>query len=119
MDWESDDFTIVGLSSAYTYNGAHEYADDLTGVLGTPTALTGKTALVGGVADADDVSYPGVALGQNVVAWAIYQYTGSLATSPLVYYADENDNGTPIDIDGDGSAIVILWSSSADKIFRI
>lgn len=119
--WTSggDDFVLVLLDASYTFSDAHEFADDLTGVLGDPATLTGVADLEDGVADADDVSVTGVDLGDTATQLAIYKDTGSPATSPLLYFADDNDDTTPIGRVGDGGAISIVWSNGPDRLFRI
>lgn len=118
IDWESDTFTLALLDGSYTYDDAHEFADDLTGVVATHT-LTGTTVLPDGIADADDSSVTGVALGESVERLAIYKNTGTPGTSRLIYFADENDDTTAINYEGDGSAVVLIWSTSATRVFRI
>ena len=115
IDWVSDTIKVALVSSAYVRNPGHEFFDDVTGVLGTPTALTGKTSS-GGVLDAAAVSYPGVLLGETVAGLVHYKDTGTPSLSPVLFFSDENDDGTPISRAGDGSDIVILWSATAAKI---
>lgn len=120
IDWESDDIRIRAVSSTYTYDSAHEFADDLSGQLGTETALSGCTVLDDGVLDATSpLSYPGVTAGQTVAGYAIYKWVTSAADSPLILFLDTNDDGTPISRAGDGTNIAVVWSSTADRIARI
>lgn len=118
IDWVGDDVTVALLDGSYTYDPAHDFASDLTGVLAT-AALTGKAVLADGIADADDVSVSGVGLGDTVERVVFYKDTGTAATSALIYYADENDDTTAISRPGDGGAIVLMFSNSSTRCFRI
>lgn len=119
IDWDADDFVLYLLSDTYTYDAAHQYGDELTGVLGTPQPLTGCTVVNDGIADADDLTYPDVEIGDTVTRMVILKDTGSLATSPLIYYADTNNDTTPMSRPGNGAGIPIVWSGSANRIFKI
>lgn len=118
IDWESDTIKVALLDGTYTRDASDEFASDLTGVLATAT-LAGCTVLDDGIADADDAVVSGVLLGDTVERVVFYKDTGSAGTSPLIYYADENDDTTPISRDGDGGAITLVFSNSATRCFRI
>ena len=55
IDWDGDSFLLIALDSTYTYDAAHEFRDDLTGVLGT-ASLVNTSIASGGACDADDTS---------------------------------------------------------------
>lgn len=120
IDWSDagDDYVVALLGDGYTYDAAHDFASDLADVI-DDAPVVGRTILVDGVADADDVTTMTVPEGQTVKGIAIYRDTGTPSTSRLIYFADENDDGSPIDRAGDGSAVPVLWSSSADRVFRL
>lgn len=121
IDWEDGaaDFTVYLLDDSYTYNAAHNFLDDVTGILGTPQVLTGRTVLTGGVCDADDLNYPDVSIGETVRAVLIAVDTGTPATSPLVYFADVNNDTTPISYAGNGASIPLVWSAASARVFRL
>lgn len=119
LDLIANTFKVVALDATYTYNAAHTVVDDLTGTLGTATTLTGKSWLSDAVFDADDVSYPDVDPGETVRRLVFFVDTGDTATSRLVAYADTENDGTPISIDGTGAPIPILWDNGSLRIFRL
>jgi len=114
LDWVADAMTVALLSSAYTYNSAHTTSGSLTGVLDTET-LAGKAVLADGVADADDVTTMAPGSGTTVRAVVIYRTSDGM----LVYFADTQDDGTAINRPGTGGAMSLLWSASANRVFRL
>lgn len=122
IDWEDGgtDFTVYLLDSSYTYDSGDEFVSAISGsILGTPQVLTGNTVLDDGICDSDDLNYPGVSIGETVVAIVIAIDTGSTATSPLIYFADTNNDTTPINRAGDGSVIPLVWAASTNRVFKI
>lgn len=117
VDYDTDDIRLFIVTSAYTYNVAHDFVDDLTNhVTGTNApgtsgvSVTGKTfALDGDNAEFihDDLtvlaSAGGFANGR-VAVWA--KWTGVASTSPLIMRMTEaSDFGnTGGDLTVDGSA---------------
>lgn len=126
IDLLSDTVKIVAVDATYAFSTAHQYLTDLTGTLGTAQALTGKTintltvgsSLVGGIFDADDLSYAGVAMGDTVRGFVIYQDTGVAGTSRLVAYMNQENDGSSINVASTGAAIPVLWDNGPKRIFR-
>lgn len=120
LNWSSNDMRVILCDSGYTYSAAHNFLDDVpSGArLATSGALTGKTT-TDGVADADDVTFPSVAAGDTVTSVIVYRHTGTESTSDLVLYMDETAAGASINRLTDGNDIVLRWSNSATKIFRL
>lgn len=73
-------------TGTYTYSSAHDFYNDVSGVVGTPGTLDNKTT-TGGVFDADDELFTSVS-GNSIEAVIIYKDTGNPATSPLIAYID-------------------------------
>lgn len=110
---------IVAVSASYVFSVAHSMRDDLTGELGTATALTGEAWLNDGIFDADNVSYPDVDPPDVVAGFVLFVDTGDPATSPLVAYIVESTGGMPISVAGTGAPIPVMFSDSPNRVFRI
>lgn len=85
-------------TGTYTYSAAHDFLDDLSGVVGTAQTLTGKS-ISGGWFDSADVTWSAVT-GATVEAIVIYIDTGNPATSRLVHYMDTGQTGLPVTPNG-------------------
>jgi hypothetical protein len=94
-------------TGTYTYSTAHDFYNDVSGVLGTPVALSSKT-VTSGVFDEADCTF--------IEALIIYKDTGNTATSNLIAYID---TGTGLPFTSNGADIDIVWDSGSNKIFAI
>jgi len=117
LDWTAGDFLVI-LAAAGPLDPAAVTRDDLTGVLAT-ASLTGMAVLAGGVADADDVSVPGVTAAETVERVFICRDTGSASTDTLIWATSVHTDSTPILRVSDGNPIVVSWSNGAGRIFQI
>lgn len=78
-----------------SFSAGHDFYDDISaGVVGTPVALTGKTA-TGGVFDSDDPVWASVS-GDEFEAIVLYIDTGSAATSPLIAWYNTGVTNLPM-----------------------
>lgn len=100
-------------TGTYTYNAAHDFYDDVSGVVGTPQTIA-NTTVTNGLFDGDNVTYTAVS-GNSVEAIIIYIDTGSAATSRLVAYMDSGVTGLPLT--PNGGDITITWNASG--IFQL
>lgn len=100
-------------TGTYTYNAAHDFLDDLTGVVGTAQTIGTKT-VTNGTFDGDNVTFTAVS-GATVEALVIYIDTGVSTTSRLVAYIDTGQTGLPVT--PNGGDITITWNASG--IFTI
>ncbi len=115
LDWETQNFKVVGVDATYTPNIAtHQYLSDTTGVVCTSSNLASKS-WTGGVADAADVTFPTVT-GATIVRWIVYQDSGTSSTSRLVAMYD-TASGLPVI--PDGTNITVTWDNGASRMFRI
>lgn len=99
-------------TGTYTYNAAHDFYDDVTGVVGTPQTIANKT-VVNGLFDGDNVTYTGLT-GSSAEAIIIYIDTGSAATSRLAVYID---SATGLPVTPNSGDVAISWNASG--IFQL
>ena len=85
-------------TGTYTYSAAHEFFDDLTGVVASSANLGTKT-VTNGVFDSADTTCSSVT-GNTAEAIVLYVDTGVASTSPLVSYADTGGSGLPVTPNG-------------------
>ncbi len=116
IDWETDDFLLVGVDSTYTFDPTDTMLDDVpSGAILDTDAMT--TAIVDGYADADDCSLT-VAIGKTLTGLIIVHDTGDTATSELLVWMDTNTgDNTAINRPGTGTAFAINWPAAG--IFRL
>jgi hypothetical protein len=95
-------------TNTYTYNAAHDFYNDVSGVVGTPQTID-NTTVTNGVFDGDNVTYTAVT-GDSVEALIIYIDTGDSATSRLVAYIDTGVTGLPVT--PNGGDITVTWNAS-------
>lgn len=109
--WLSDTIKVTAVTSAYTQSDAHDFYDDLAGVVVTSSALAGKTSTTG-TADANDVTYTAVAAGSTITGLVVWKDTGVAATSPLIAWYDTKADTTAISVATNGGDITVAWSAS-------
>lgn len=100
-------------TGTYTYSSAHDFYDDVTGVVGTPQTIA-NTTVTNGLFDGDNVTFTAVT-GATVEALIIYIDTGVAGTSRLVAYIDTSVTGLPVT--PNGGDITITWNASG--IFQL
>lgn len=88
---------LVDLGT-YTYNAAHDFFDDITGVVGTPQTIA-NTTVVNGLFDGDNVTFVAVS-GVSVEALVYFIDSGVASTSPLIMYIDTGQTGLPVTPNG-------------------
>ena len=93
----------------YTYNTAHDFFDDVSGVVGTPGTIGATKTVTNGVFDGADVTYTAVS-GATVEALIFYIDTGTPGTSRLVAYLDTGQTGLPVT--PNGGNITITWDAA-------
>ena len=85
-------------TATYTYSATHEFYSSVTGVVGTPVALTTKT-FTNGLFDAADLVFTAVT-GATAEALILYIDTGTAGTSRLSAYYDTGVTGLPVTPNG-------------------
>lgn len=99
-------------TGTYTYNAAHDFYNDLTGIVGTDQRITTPTvgSVAAGVFDGDNLTYTAVT-GATVEALGIYRKNaGANTTWRLVLYLDTSVTGLPVT--PNGGDITVTWNAS-------
>lgn len=95
-------------TGTYTYSDAHDFYNDLSGVVGTPQTIGTKT-YTNGVLDGADVTFATLT-GDSAEAIVIYIDTGTAGTSRLVAYIDTGVTGLPVT--PNGGDVNINWNAA-------
>lgn len=110
-------FIALVDTGTYTYSAAHDFYNDLSGIVGTDQRLDNPTvgSVSAGTFDADNVTFTAVS-GATVEALVIYRHnSGANTTWRLVAYIDTSVTGLPVT--PNGGDISVSWSASG--IFTI
>lgn len=115
----STDGPYVALvdTGTYTYSAAHDFYNDLSGIVGTDQRITTPTvgSVSQGTFDGDNVTYTAVS-GNSVEALIYYRKnSGANTTWRLVFYQDTSVTGLPVTPNGGDISI----SFNASGIFTI
>jgi hypothetical protein len=113
INWTSANVSAALVTSAYTFNQAHQYFSSVTGQLGSSVVLTGKSA-TDGVADAGDVSFTGIT--GTAAAVVLFVDTGNPATSSLIAFID---TATGLPAVASGQTVNVQWDNTANRIFKL
>lgn len=101
---------VALVTSSYTYNSAHQFYSDITGVVGTDQEI-GTVTLTNGLIDGDNLTYTAVAGGSTVAAMVFYRKNaGANTTWRLVAYEDTGVTGLPLATNG--GDITVTWDAS-------
>jgi hypothetical protein len=96
-------------TGTYTYSAAHDFYNDLSGVVGTDQRLDNPTVTTG-LLDSADLTYTAVS-GNSVEALIIYRHnSGANTTWRLVTYIDTSVTGLPVT--PNGGDITVTWNAS-------
>jgi hypothetical protein len=110
-------FVALIDTGTYTYSAAHDFYNDLTGIVGTDQRITTPTAgsVSQGTFDGDNVTYTAVS-GNSVEALIYYRHNaGANTTWRLVFYQDTSVTGLPVTPNGGDIAV----SFNASGIFTL
>ncbi len=101
-------------TGTYTYNSAHDFYNDLSGVVGTDQRISTPT-VANGTFDGDNLTYTAVS-GASVEALVIYRHnSGANSTWKVVAYLDTGVTGLPVT--PNGGDITVTWDAAG--IFTI
>lgn len=108
IDFNTDNFRAVLIDTGtYTYSAAHEDHADLTGIVATSGNMAGLS-ITSGVWDATDLTFSSVS-GATIEAYIVYHWTGTSATSKLLFYVD---SAAEFPVTPNGGDITIVWNGS-------
>jgi hypothetical protein len=103
-------FVALVDTGTYTYNAAHQFYSDLSGIVGTDQEIGATKAYTNGVFDGGDLVFPSVT-GNSVEALVIYRKNaGANTTWRLVAYIDTGVTGLPVT--PNGGNINVTWNAS-------
>lgn len=105
---------IVGVSSGYVYNAAHDNVSDLTNIVIAEQPLVDVAILASGAIDADDMLITGLTPVINLDALVVYaKWTGG---DMLLAYIDQTSNSSlPQSVED--TQLQIVWDALG--IFKI
>lgn len=110
VDLISGNVKVAALDASYVYDNAHQFFDDVTGVVASSSNLTSKSN-TGGVFNSDPANLGSPAPGDTVTQYVMYRDTGTPATSELVYYFNEDAAAAPISWATDGTPKTVTPTS--------
>lgn len=110
IDLENDTIRAVLIDTGtYTYNSAHDFYNDLSGVVGTESGAFASKTFTNGTFDAADITFSAVT-GNTVEAIVIFKDTGTTTTDALIAYIDSASSGLPVT--PNGGDITVTWNAS-------
>lgn len=102
-------FCALVDTGTYTYSAAHDFYNDLSGVVGTDQEILTKTQ-VSGTFDGTNLTYTAVT-GASAEALVLYRKNaGANTTWPLICYLDTSVTGLPVT--PNSGDITITWNAS-------
>lgn len=102
-------FVALVDTGTYTYSAAHDFYNDLSGIVGTDQRITAPS-VTSGTLDGGDVTFTAVS-GSTVEALVIYRKnSGANTTWRLVAYIDTSVTNLPVT--PNGGDISITWNAS-------
>lgn len=108
-DTTNGPFVALVDTGTYTYSSAHDFYNDLSGIVGTDQRIATPT-VANGTFDGADVTYTAVS-GNTVEALVIYRKnSGANTTWKLVCYIDSSVTGLPVT--PNGGDITVTWNAS-------
>lgn len=108
-DTTNGPFVALVDTGTYTYSAAHDFYNDLSGIVGTDQRIATPT-VANGVFDGDNVTFSAVS-GSSVEALVIYRKNaGANTTWRLVAFLDTDVTNLPVT--PNGGDISIAWNAS-------
>lgn len=92
----------------YTYNSAHDFYNDLSGVVGTESGALGSKTFTNGAFDSADITFSAVT-GNTAEAIVLFVDSGNTATDALIAFID---SGTGLPVTPNGGDINVTVNAS-------
>jgi hypothetical protein len=97
-------------TGTYTYSAAHDFYNDLSGIIGTDQNITTPT-VTNATFDGCNVTWTAVTTATSIEALIIYRKnTGANSTWRVVLYEDTSVTGLPVT--PNGGDISVTWNAS-------
>lgn len=113
INWTADTIKVALVGAGYPADMANDqYFSSVSGVIGTPVALAGKSTTAG-VANAATVITGTIAAGSTITQVVFYKDTGVPGSSPLIAREDVTPTATT------GGQVTLTFDTSANKIFKL
>lgn len=95
-------------TGTYTYSAAHDFYNDLSGVVGTESGALASKTFTNGTFDAADITFTAVT-GNTAEAIVLFVDTGNAATDALIAFID---SATGLPVTPNGGDINVTWNAS-------
>lgn len=103
-------YAVLVDTGTYTYNAAHQFYSDLSGIVGTEQEIGATKTYTNGVFDGADITFPSVT-GATAEAIVIFiKNAGANTTWRLVAFIDTGVTGLPVT--PNGGNIGVTWNAS-------
>lgn len=120
INWLTDDIRCILVNSGYSLDLAnHQYLMSVIGFApytAQPLTLKTTNSPVGGVLDADDVTFYNVGFGESLAYIVVYLNIGSPATSRLIACMD---TAVGLPVITHGGDIIIQWDNGSERILKL
>lgn len=95
-------------TGTYTYSSAHDFYNDLSGVVGSESGAFASKTFTNGTFDAADITFTAVT-GSTAEAVVLFVDTGNVTTDALIAYLD---SATGLPVTPNGGDITVTWNAS-------
>ena len=95
-------------TGTYTYNAAHDFYDDLSGVVGTESGALANKTFTAGAFNSDDITFTAVT-GNTAEAIVLFVDTGTASADALIAFID---TGTGLPVTPNGGDITVTVNAS-------
>jgi len=95
-------------TGTYTYNAAHDFYDDLSGVIGTESGALADKTFTNGAFDSGNITFT-APTGATAEAIVLFVDTGNAATDALIAFID---TGTGLPVTPNGGDITVTVNAS-------